>query len=85
MTQREIFSRIVRARCSPQRVKVEDIATRPLFTVPIDMSLHDCSPKMLAAKIRRGAVTENQAPIGIVSDTDIFETVNEFGWTTDDI
>ena len=85
MTQRDIVSRIVHARRSPGRVKVEDIATSPLVTVPIDTSLYDCSSKMLSAKVRRVVVMGNEAPIGIVSDTDIFETVNEFGWTTEDI
>ena len=85
MTQRDIVSRIVHARRSPARVNVEDIATRPLITVPIDMSLYDCASKMLDAKVRRVVVMGTETPIGIVSDTDIFETVNEFGWTTEDI
>ena len=85
MTQRDIVSRIVHARRSPARVEVEAIATRPLITVATDLSLSECAATMLTENVRRVVVMANEAPIGIVSDTDIFETVNEFGWTTEDI
>ena len=59
---------------------VEDIATKPLVTVPIDMSLYACSSQMLESNIRRVVVEQNDVPVGIVSDTDVFRTVDEFGW-----
>jgi isocitrate dehydrogenase len=80
MTQRDIISRIVHANRSPARVKVEDIASKPLVTVPIDMSLHECASRMVESNIRRVVVEQNEVPVGIVSDTDIFRIVDEFGW-----
>lgn len=80
MTQRDIISRIVHANRSPARVKVEDIASKPLLTVPIDMSLHECASQMVGSNIRRVVVEQNEVPVGIVSDTDIFRIVDEFGW-----
>ncbi|MDX1529024.1 MAG: CBS domain-containing protein, partial [Gammaproteobacteria bacterium] len=65
---------------SPAKVKVEEIATMPLVTVPVDMSLYDCSAQMIEANIRRVVVAQNDVPIGIVSDTDLFRSVEEFGW-----
>jgi len=80
MTQRDVVKRIVHANRSPTRVRIDEIATRPLVTVPIDMSLHEVSSKMLESGIRRVVVEQKDVPIGIVSDTDIFRMVNEFGW-----
>jgi isocitrate dehydrogenase len=80
MTQRDIISRILHANRSPMRVKVEDIASKPLLTVPIDMPLHECASQMVGANIRRVVVEQNETPIGIVSDTDLFRFVEEFGW-----
>ena len=75
------MTRIVLANLSPADIQVGDIATRPLVTVPVDMSLFACSSKMMAAGIRRLVVEHNGEPIGIVSDTDLFRIVDEFGWT----
>ena len=80
MTQRDVVSRIVHANRSPANANVEDIATKPLVTVPVDMSLYECSAQMLESRIRRVVVTQNEVPIGIVSDTDLFRNVEEFGW-----
>jgi isocitrate dehydrogenase len=80
MTQRDIVSRIVHANRSPANVVCDEIATKPLITVPVDMSLYDCSSQMLESNIRRVVVAQNNVPIGIVSDTDLFRNVEEFGW-----
>ena len=80
MTQRDIVSRIIHANRSPANVVCDDIATKPLVTVPVDMSLYDCSSQMLESNIRRVVVVQNDQPIGIVSDTDLFRNVEEFGW-----
>lgn len=80
MTQRDVLARIVHANRSPARVTVDEIATRPLVTVADDTSIPDCANRMLEANIRRVAVVRDGEPIGIVSDTDIFRTVEEHGW-----
>jgi isocitrate dehydrogenase len=80
MTQRDIVKRIVHANRSPARVRVDEIATKPLVTVPVDLPLHECSSRMLESNIRRVVVEQNGTPVGIVSDTDIFCMVDQFGW-----
>ena len=82
MTQRDIVSKVVYANRPTATTKVDDIATRPLVTVPVDMSLFDCSATMMESGIRRLVIEENGRPVGIVSDTDLFRTVDEFGWLT---
>ena len=85
MTQRDIVSRIVHANRSPANATVGEIATRPLIAVPVDMPLFDCSSEMLERNVRRVVVEANGKPVGIVSDTDLFRTVDEFGWATDEV
>ena len=82
MTQRDIVSRVVYAKRSTASTTVDDIATRPLITVPFDLSVYECSGRLMDAGIRRVVVAENGVPVGIVSDTDLFRTVDEFGWMT---
>jgi len=84
MTQRDVVSRIVHANRSPNAVDVEEIASKPLITVPVDQSLIECSNQMLERNIRRVVVADGGKPVGIVSDTDLFRTVDEFGWASDD-
>ncbi|MBA1148508.1 isocitrate dehydrogenase (NADP(+)) [Ectothiorhodospiraceae bacterium WFHF3C12] len=80
MTQRDVLSRIVSANRSPNSVKVGEVATRPLVTVQVDMTLHDCAEKMSTGNIRRVVVMDaNNQPVGIISDTDIFASVEQFG------
>jgi len=61
-------------------VKVGEVASKPLQTVPVDMTLHDCSERMSTRNVRRVVVVDsNNQPIGIISDTDIFASVEQFG------
>jgi isocitrate dehydrogenase len=80
MTQRDVVKRIVLEQRSPARVKVAEIASRPLVMLPPGTSLFDCSQRMLAANVRRVVVGDGEQPIGIVSDTDIFRLIDRFGW-----
>ncbi|MDN3516331.1 NADP-dependent isocitrate dehydrogenase [Aquisalimonas lutea] len=80
MTQRDVLARIVQPSRRPNTVKVGEVASKPLVTVPVDMTLHDCAEKMGGSNIRRCAVKDkDQEPIGIISDTDIFASVEQFG------
>jgi isocitrate dehydrogenase len=80
MTQRDIVTKIVSANRSATRIKVSEIATRPLVAVPVDATLQAVSMTMAENGVRRVVVEEDGAPVGIVSETDLFEIVEEFGW-----
>ncbi|MFO7858754.1 MAG: CBS domain-containing protein [Ectothiorhodospiraceae bacterium] len=80
MTQRDVLARIVQPSRRPNSVKVGEVASKPLVTVPVDMTLHDCAKHMGNSNIRRCAVNDKgDEPIGIISDTDIFASVEQFG------
>lgn len=83
MTQRDVVNKIISTNRSPTRVQVGEIATRPVVMVPDDTSLLEVSSHMVRSNIRRVVVSKNDKPVGIVSDTDLFRTVEEFGWSHD--
>jgi isocitrate dehydrogenase len=80
MTMRDVLRRIVSASRSPEEVRVGEIASRPLIYVSPELSLRECSKLMIDSNIRRAVVREHGRPVGIISDTDIFQIVEERGW-----
>jgi isocitrate dehydrogenase len=80
MTIRDVLRHVVADDRSPDGVGVGEIASRPLIMVSPDMGLRECGELMLQSRVRRVVVHENQKPIGLVSDTDIFQFVEERGW-----
>lgn len=80
VTMRDVLRKIVAADRSPDDVTANALASRPLVYVAPDMSLRDCSKLMIDANIRRAAVREKDQIIGIISDTDIFQVVEDRGW-----
>lgn len=80
MTQRDIVTKIVGANESAANVNVEEIASRPLVTVPADLPLHLVSKTMVENNVKRVVVAEHETPVGVVSETDLFRIVEEFGW-----
>ncbi|PWV62460.1 isocitrate dehydrogenase (NADP(+)) [Plasticicumulans acidivorans] len=83
MTQRDVMRKIINANRSPARVAVNEIANRPLIMVARDTSLAEASTTMVEANIRRVVVGATGTPVGVVSDMDLFRTVEEFGWGTE--
>jgi isocitrate dehydrogenase len=64
-------------------VTVSDLMSSPLITVSPDTTIKQCSIIMLDANIRRAVVMKGGQLVGIVSDTDIFQSVEERGWGPD--
>ena len=83
MTQRDLLRKIVAADRPLLNVTVRDLMSSPLITVSPNTTIKHCSIIMLDANIRRAVVMQNGRLIGIVSDTDIFQSVEERGWGPD--
>ncbi len=83
MTMRDILKHIVVDKRSPEDVTVGEIATVNLIRAETDTPLRDCAQMMLDSKVRRVVIYKDGAPIGIISDTDIFQFVEERGWGSD--
>ena len=80
MTDRDVLKKIISVNRSPARVKVNEITTRPLVAAHRDMSLAEASKRMSEANVRRVVVEMDGVPVGMVTDNDLFRTVEVFGW-----
>lgn len=80
MTMRDLLRNIVVPSRSPENVSVREIATRNLIHATPDTSLRECASMMLEANVRRVVIYEEGRPVGIISDTDLFQFVEERGW-----
>ncbi|MFQ5657143.1 MAG: cyclic nucleotide-binding/CBS domain-containing protein [Candidatus Methylomirabilales bacterium] len=83
MTKRDIISKVVSQGQDPKTLKVRDVMTRGLITVPPDCPLRDVAALMMEKGVRRVLVSRGGKIIGIVSDTDVFRAVEESGWGPD--
>jgi isocitrate dehydrogenase len=83
MTQRDLLSKIIATDRPLFSVTVKDLMSSPLITVSPDTTIKQCSIIMLDANIRRAVVMQGGRLVGIVSDTDIFQSVEERGWGPD--
>lgn len=80
MTKRDVLSKVVAPGRDPEKLRVADLMSSPIVTVPPTASLRECSALMLEKGIRRVVVAQGHEVVGIVSDTDIFSAVEERGW-----
>lgn len=72
MSQTDVIEKVVALGRDAAEVKVHEIMTKPVITVPPNCSLQDCASLMARADIRRVLVFDGQDIVGIVSHSDIF-------------
>jgi isocitrate dehydrogenase len=80
MTRRDIVTKIVHANRSTANAKVKDIASRPLFSVPAETTIREAAKILAEKNFSRLAIAQGGKIIGIVTETDIFNSVERFGW-----
>jgi signal-transduction protein with cAMP-binding, CBS, and nucleotidyltransferase domain len=78
ITERDLVEKIVAPAADPSKVTVEDIMTAPLATIDASASLVDAARKMVEKQMKRLVVTEHDKIIGIVSQTDLVQTMTDF-------
>jgi isocitrate dehydrogenase len=80
MTRRDIVTKIVHANRNTATAKVMDIASRPLFSVPAETTIREAARILAEKNFSRLAIAQGDKIIGIVTETDIFNSVERFGW-----
>ncbi|MGA3286173.1 MAG: CBS domain-containing protein [Bacteroidota bacterium] len=75
VTRKDVVSKIVAPDKDPEKVKVSEIESRPLITVSPDLLVKDCAQLMRTKGIRRVAVYDGKAIVGLLSNTDIFHVI----------
>ena len=71
ITDRDITVRAVARGLDPNRTPVEDVMTREVLACSADSDIEAACALMEEKQVRRLLVTENEAPVGIVSLGDI--------------
>ncbi len=79
LTRRDIVTKVVRNNKSPASLKVKDIASRPLFSVPAETSIHEAAEILAEKGYSRITISQSGRIIGIVTETDIFNAVDKYG------
>lgn len=83
LTRRDIVSKIVRGGKNPSTTKVDAIASRPVVSVPAETSIREAAALIADASYSRLTVSQGDKIIGIVTETDIFNAVEKFGWSAE--
>jgi signal-transduction protein with cAMP-binding, CBS, and nucleotidyltransferase domain len=78
VTERDLMEKIVAQGVDPAKVTVEDIMTAPLATIDASASLIDAARKMVEKQMKRLVVTEHDKIIGILSQTDLVQSMTDF-------
>ncbi|MES0874197.1 isocitrate dehydrogenase (NADP(+)) [Sinimarinibacterium thermocellulolyticum] len=81
LTRRDIVTRIVRMNKNPATTRVRDICSRPVTSVPAEMSIREAAAMISDTNFSRLPVAQGDKIIGIVTETDIFNAVEKFAWT----
>jgi len=79
LTRRDIITKVVRNNKSPAGMKVGELATRPLFSVPAETSIHEAAAILSDKGFSRITISQGEKIIGIVTETDIFNAVEKYG------
>jgi isocitrate dehydrogenase len=83
LTRRDIITKIVHAGKNSATTKVRDIATRPVVSVPAETTIREAARIIADKRFSRLTVAQADRVIGIVTETDLFDAVERFGWIGD--
>lgn len=78
VTERDLVGKIVAQGADPSKLTVGDVMTAPLTTIDASATLIDAARKMVEKQIKRLVVTEHDKIIGIVSQTDLVQSMTDF-------
>jgi len=80
ITKRDIITKVVAKGKDRGLVRVRDVMSAPLRTVPPEATIQECSVRIAHENLRRLPVMKDGAIVGIISDTDIFAAVEARRW-----
>lgn len=75
LTQRDILKKVIAKMKDPQAVKVEEVMSSPVLSVPPSYSVFSASKTMEKMNVRRLVIMDDSTVYGIITQTDIFKAV----------
>ena len=77
VTERDMV-KIVAGSMDSGKVSVADVMTAPLITIDAAAPLNDAARRMVEKQVKRLVVTEHEKIVGIVSQTDLVQSMSDF-------
>jgi len=77
VTERDMVAKIVATGADASKTTVAEIMTAPLVTIDAGAPLIDAARRMIEKQVKRLVVTEHDRIIGIVSQTDLVQSMND--------
>jgi len=81
LTKRDIVTKIVNGDRNPATTRVGEIATRPVVSVAAEASVREAASLLSSQNFSRLTIEEGGRVIGMITEDDIFSTVERFGWS----
>ncbi len=75
LTEKDVLKRVVALKRDPTRVKMRDVMSSPVSSIPASYSVFSAGKMMEEMSVRRLVVTEDKRVCGVVTQSDIFMTV----------
>jgi len=70
ITERDLVSLVLTEKMDPEKVRVMDVMTSPVFTITSKESMEKAAERMIDYKVRRLPVVDNGVLVGIITTTD---------------
>ena len=81
LTKRDVVTKIVNGDRNPATTRVGEIATRPVVSVAAEASVREAASLLSSQNFSRLTIEEGGRVIGMITEDDIFSTVERFGWS----
>jgi CBS domain-containing protein len=75
ITQTDVVRKVIARDKDPARLEVAEVMSKPITIVRPDTSLQECAHLMAREHIRRVFVFDGHNVVGVVSASDIFQTL----------
>jgi len=73
ITRKDVVGKIIAEGEDPGKLKVADLMTKPVMTIPKQMNIIAAAKLMEKTNVRRFPITDKDEIVGIVSNSDIFK------------
>jgi CBS domain-containing protein len=80
ITEKDILERVILREKDVYETKAEDVMSTPLLSIKADRSIKEGLELMQKNKIKRLAVTENGALIGLVTEKRLLDAIVTWGY-----
>ena len=77
VTEKDIINKVVAEEFYPGDVKISDIMSKDLVSIPANERIEDAAKLMINKGVRRLVILEDDIIIGVITETDITQIVGD--------